>query len=620
MTTDTEPMEAGGSAQCTLTLLQGGVTARLPLRRFTQLGLTPGECIAINDTLVLPVLPSTEIDGDQLGIPAGCQGFEDGQSAVFQRTPDEPASHSPQGPTSALGFGDVGGLGPELGQLREMVELPLMRPDVFAHLGIEPPRGVLMSGPPGCGKTLIARALAAQTQATFFHIAGPEIADKHFGASEARLREVFEEARKEAPAIIFIDEIDSIAPPRETLSGDRQAERRMVAQLLTLMDGLDTRGDVVVLAATNLPDALDPALRRPGRFDREIIFSAPDAKGRADILAIHTKAMPLAQDADLASLAARTHGFVGADLASLVREAGMAAVRRAGRAPLTDLTVCQADFHDALAQVRPSALRPVHVDVPQTSWDDVAGASDAKAALRQAVEWPLRYPDHFARLGLAAPKGILLHGPPGTGKTLLARALAHAADANFIAVNAGELLSMYLGETERAVRTVFARARASAPSVIFFDELDALAPPRSNALSETASRVVAQLLTEMDGLTSRSGIFVLGATNRLDQIDPAIMRPGRFDVKIPVPLPSEQDRAALLALHLGSAPSTALDLDAIAARSNGFSGADMAELARAARQACLIRSLEGNNAAGAESLSLIARDFDVAYSAMESSR
>ncbi|MEO0411362.1 MAG: AAA family ATPase [Pseudomonadota bacterium] len=589
--------------------------ARVAMTDLAALDLVPGDLLCVANTLVLPVLPGTNITAGDIALPhqaAAKHGLAPGQTVEIVAAPGSACAGD-----ACISFGDVGGLGPDLARLREMVELPLVRPDLFAQLGIAAPRGVLMHGPPGCGKTLIARALAQETNAAFFQIAGPEIADKHFGASEARLREVFDAARSAAPTIIFIDEIDSIAPARDGLSGDKQAERRMVAQLLTLMDGLEDRGDVIVLAATNLPDLLDPALRRPGRFDREIMLNAPTTEGRAEILAIHTRAMPLAADVDLDVLAARTPGFVGADLASLVREAGMAALRRVAGKPVGPLSVSNDDFLCALTQVRPSALRALEVEVPQTAWSDIAGAEEAKAALQQAIEWPLRYGAHYQHLGLKAPSGILLYGPPGTGKTLLGRALANAAEANFIAVNAGELLSMYLGESERAIRNVFARARASAPSVIFFDELDALAPRRASGISETSSRVVAQLLTQMDGLSNRPGIFVLGATNQLDQIDPAILRPGRFDLKIPVDLPEEAERYALLTLYFCGDCCAGLDLSALAQTMSGYSGADIAELARSAKQCALARTLREDAGAPAGAVSVTTVDIETARAAME---
>jgi transitional endoplasmic reticulum ATPase len=504
-----------------------------------------------------------------------------------------------------ISFEDIGGLGPELERIREMVELPLRRPELFARLGITPPKGILLSGPPGCGKTLIARAVARETKAAFFSIAGPEVADKHFGESEAKIREIFEAAYAASPAIIFIDEIESIAPHRSGLSGDRQVERRMVAQLLTLMDGLDGRGEVVVLAATNLPDLIDPALRRPGRFDREIQMRAPDEAGRREIIGVHTRTVPLAADVDIAAIAKRTHGFVGADLAALVREAGMAALRRASGTPIASLTVSAADFDLALLEVSPSILRSVNVEVPQISWDAVAGLERAKQDLRQAVEWPLKFPDHFAQLGLQGPKGVLMYGPPGTGKTMLARAVATAANANFIAVKGGELLSMYLGESEKAVREIFKQARQTAPTVLFFDELDALAPPRSDRMSETSDRVVAQLLTELDGIEPLRGVLVLAATNRPDRIDPALRRSGRFDLQIEIAAPSVADLEAIFAVHLSGVPhDAALDLAALAAHAEGMTGADVESIVRQSSMGCLEAALGAAEPAAAHTLML----------------
>jgi transitional endoplasmic reticulum ATPase len=503
----------------------------------------------------------------------------------------------------AISFEDIGGLGPELERIREMVELPLRRPELFARIGITPPKGILLSGPPGCGKTLIARAVARETKAAFFSIAGPEVADKHFGESEAKIREIFEAAYASAPAIIFIDEIESIAPHRSGLSGDRQVERRMVAQLLTLMDGLDGRGEVVVLAATNLPDLIDPALRRPGRFDREIQMRAPDEAGRREIIGVHTRTVPLAADVDIAAIAKRTNGFVGADLAALVREAGMAALRRSTHVPIKDLMVGAADFDLALLEVSPSILRSVNVEVPQVAWTAIAGLAGAKQQLRQAVEWPLKFPEHFARLRLQGPKGVLMYGPPGTGKTLLARAVATAANANFIAVKGGELLSMYLGESERAVRDIFKQARQTAPTVLFFDELDALAPARSERMSETSDRVVAQLLTELDGIEPLRGVLVLAATNRPDRIDPALRRSGRFDVQIEIAAPTTDELAAIFAVHLEGIPhDPALDLEALAAHASGMTGADVESIVRQSGMACLEAALSGAELTAADQL------------------
>jgi transitional endoplasmic reticulum ATPase len=516
----------------------------------------------------------------------------------------------------AIAFEDIGGLGPELERIREMVDLPLRRPEVFARLGITPPKGILLSGPPGCGKTLIARAVARETKAAFFSIAGPEVADKHFGESEAKIREIFEAAYAASPAIIFIDEIESIAPHRSGLSGDRQVERRMVAQLLTLMDGLDGRGEVVVLAATNLPDLIDPALRRPGRFDREIQMRAPDEAGRREIIGVHTRTVPLATDVDISDIARRTHGFVGADLAALVREAGMAALRRDTSGALANLSVTSADFDMALLEVSPSILRSVSVEVPRVAWDAVAGHAKAKAHLRQAVEWPLKYPDHFAALNLQAPKGVLMYGPPGTGKTLLARAVATAANANFIAVKGGELLSMYLGESEKAVREIFKQARQTAPTVLFFDEIDALAPPRSDRASETSDRVVAQLLTELDGIEPLRGVLVLAATNRPDRVDPALRRSGRFDVQIEIAAPDARDLEAIFAVHLRGIPyDPALDLAVLASHAIGMTGADVESIVRRSGMVCLEAALAQDVPVSADALRLCQDDILAAIDA-----
>jgi transitional endoplasmic reticulum ATPase len=498
---------------------------------------------------------------------------------------------------SAIAFEDIGGLGPELERVRELVELPITRPELFAQFGISPPRGILLSGPPGCGKTLIARAVARETRATFFSIAGPEVADKHFGESEARIREIFAAAEASAPAIIFIDEIESIAPHRQGLSGEKQVERRMVATLLTLMDGLAGRGSVVVLAATNLPDLVDPALRRPGRFDRELQIRPPDESGRREILGVHTRSVPLASDVDLAEIARRTHGFVGADLASLVREAGMSAIRRRTMAADTAPQVIADDFDQALLDVSPSILRSVSVDVPHVGWDAVAGLAEAKRKLRQSIEWPMKYPDHFTAMRLTAPRGVLMYGPPGTGKTLLARAVASAANANFISVKGSELVSQFLGESERAVREIFKQARQSAPTVLFFDELDALAPARSDRVSETSDRVVAQLLTELDGIEPLRGVLVLAATNRPDRIDPALTRSGRFDVQVEIGLPTEDELVEVFAVKLASVPHTGeLDLGRLAVQASGMSGADIEAIVRQASMTCVEAALAGETA------------------------
>ena len=504
--------------------------------------------------------------------------------------------------TDALRYEDLGGLGTIVDRVREVVELPLKNRAAFARLGISPPKGVLLSGPPGTGKTMIARAVAAETRAHFIAVNGPEIVDRYYGASEQHLRKVFETARAKAPAIIFIDEIDAIAPKRENLSGEKQVERRIVATLLTLMDGLAGRGEVMVLAATNLPDNIDPALRRPGRFDREIRIPPPDRAGRAEILTIHTRAMPLSADVDLAALAAATHGYVGADLASLCREAALAALRGAGGAALTgdaaavaQLDVTMGDFHTAMQGITPTALREVFVDVPDVRWADVAGLDSLRGVLTHAVLLPLARPELFAAIGVRPPRGVLLHGRPGTGKTLLARALANEAQASFISVRGPELLSEWHGASERAMREYFARARMAAPCILFFDEIDAIAGRRGGQDGATVERMVAQMLTEMDGIAEPGGVMVVGATNRADRIDPALLRPGRFDLVIEIPPPDESARDAMLRLHAGRMRlHENVDLAALAAATGGYVGADIAGLCRLAALAALARC--GSNA------------------------
>ncbi len=461
-------------------------------------------------------------------------------------------------------YEDIGGLKRELRLVREMIELPLKHPELFQRLGIEPPKGVLLYGPPGTGKTLIAKAVANEVDAHFISISGPEIMSKYYGESEQRLREIFEEAKENAPSIIFIDEIDSIAPKREEVTGE--VERRVVAQLLALMDGLEARGDVIVIAATNRPDAIDPALRRPGRFDREIEIGVPDREGRKEILEIHTRNMPLADDVDLDQLADLTVGFVGADLAALCKEAAMHALRRvlpeidleAEEIPeevLENLKVTMEDFLEALKNIEPSAMREVLVEVPKVRWEDVGGLEHAKQELREAVEWPLKYPELFKTLNIKPPKGILLYGPPGTGKTLLAKAVANEANANFISVKGPELLSKWVGESEKHVREMFRKARQVAPCIIFFDEIDALAPRRGmGADSHVTERVVSQLLTELDGLEELKDVVVIAATNRPDIIDPALLRPGRIERHIYIPPPDREARKEIFKIHLRGKP------------------------------------------------------------------
>jgi transitional endoplasmic reticulum ATPase len=486
-------------------------------------------------------------------------------------------------------YEDIGGLDEELDQVREMIELPLSEPELFQELGIDPPSGVLLYGPPGTGKTLIARAVAGEVDAFFTTISGPEIVSKYKGESEEKLREAFDRAEANAPSVVFIDEIDSIASAR---GDDADMETRVVAQLLTLMDGLENRGQVVVIGATNRVDAIDPALRRGGRFDREIEIGAPGEAGRREVLDVHTRSMPLADDVDLDRLAARTHGFVGADLESLAVEAAMAALRH--RTDRETLEVTRADFETAMAAVDPSAMREYVAETPNAGFDDVGGLDDAKATLTEAVEWPLSYGALFEATATDPPAGVLLHGPPGTGKTLLARALAGESDVNFISVAGPELLDQYVGESEKAVREVFARARQAAPAIVFFDELDAVAGGRGEN-HEVTERVVSQLLTEIDGLAENPNLMVLAATNRKEAIDSALLRPGRIESHVEVPAPDESARRAIFAVHTEEKPiAEDVDLDALAAESAGYSGADIEALCRAASMAA-IREVAGEH-------------------------
>ncbi|MET1101648.1 MAG: CDC48 family AAA ATPase, partial [Pyrodictiaceae archaeon] len=456
---------------------------------------------------------------------------------------------------------DIGDLEEAKEKIREIVELPLKHPELFERLGIEPPKGILLYGPPGTGKTLLAKALANEIGAYFIAINGPEIMSKYYGESEQRLREIFETAKKNAPAIIFIDEIDAIAPKREEVTGE--VEKRVVAQLLTLMDGLKGRGKVIVIAATNRPDAIDPALRRPGRFDREIEIRPPDKRARKEILQVHLRNVPLAEDVDLERIAEMTHGYTGADLAALVKEAAMSALRKfikSGKIDLNkpipptvlrELKVSMADFIEAMKSIQPSLIREIYIEVPEVRWSDVGGLEDVKQQLREAVEWPLKYPGVFERMGVSPPKGILLFGPPGTGKTLLAKAAATESGANFIAVRGPEILSKWVGESEKAIRQIFRRARQVAPTIIFFDEIDAIAPARGlrHDTSGVTDRIVNQLLTEMDGIEPLRNVVVIAATNRPDILDPALLRPGRFDRLIYVPPPDKDARLQILRIH-----------------------------------------------------------------------
>ena len=501
-------------------------------------------------------------------------------------------------------YDDLGGMRDTIDALREMVELPLRHPELFQRLGVDPPKGVLLHGPPGTGKTLLARAVANESSANFFHIAGPEIMGSAYGESERRLREIFEQAAQAAPSIIFIDEIDSIAPKRGQVTGE--AEKRLVAQLLTLLDGMEPRQNTVVIAATNRPEAIDEALRRPGRFDREIVVGVPDQPGRREVLGIHTRGMPLAQDVNLDDLARRTYGFVGADIAALCREAALEAVRRI--MPKLDLsedvippeildalTVELKDFENALKRVQPSAMREVMVEAPTITWDDIGGLDAARDRLKEGVELPLKHPEAFRRLGIRPAKGFLLYGPPGTGKTLLAKAAARESEANFIATKSSDLLSKWYGESEQQIARLFNRARQVAPTIIFIDELDSLVPARGGGLGEpqVTERVVNTILSEMDGLEELQNVVVIGATNRPTLIDPALLRPGRFDELIYVGTPDTAGRRRILAIHTRNMPlADDVDLEKIAQRTERFTGADLEDLTRRAGLTALRRGLD----------------------------
>src|SRR6187200_1908629 len=492
-----------------------------------------------------------------------------------------------------VAYEDIGGLKEEIQKVREMIELPLRHPEIFEKLGIEAPKGVLLHGPPGTGKTLLAKAVANESNSHFISISGPEIMSKFYGESEARLREIFKEAKEKAPSIMFVDEIDSIAPKREEVTGE--VERRVVSQLLSLMDGLEARGKVIVMAATNRPNAIDQALRRPGRFDREIEIKVPDKRGRLEILQIHTHNMPLDTDVDQDKIAAITHGFVGADLEYLCKEAAMKCLRRLlpelnledeKLAPevLNKLVVTMSDFENAVKEVMPSAMREVYLESPDIPWTAIGGLEEVKRELQEAVEWPLRYPDLYTKLGHSMPKGVLLHGPSGTGKTMLAKAVATESEANFISVKGPELLSKWVGESERGIREIFRRARQAAPCVVFFDEIDSIAPTRGmGGDSMVTERVVSQLLTELDGIQALSGVVVLAATNRADMIDPALLRPGRFDKIVFVPMPDKMARQKILEIHSKDKPiGPDVDLLKAAELTDGFSGADTSSVANTA--------------------------------------
>jgi transitional endoplasmic reticulum ATPase len=499
--------------------------------------------------------------------------------------------------SSKVSYEDIGGLSNQVQRIREMIELPLRYPEVFERLGIDPPKGVFFYGPPGTGKTLIVRAVANETDAYFIHISGPEIMGKFYGESEERLRKVFTEAQAHAPSIIFIDEIDAIAPKREDMGGEKQVEKRVVAQLLSLMDGLESRGKVIVIGATNIPNTIDPALRRPGRFDREISVPIPDKKGRLEILEIHTRGIPLAPDVSLEKLAEITHGFVGADLEALAREAAMTALRKIlpkidyelAEIPyelLKELEVSMDHFREALKEVEPSAIREVFVEVPDVRWDEVGGLDEIKQALQEAVEWPLKYADLYEKTGTMPPKGIILYGKPGTGKTYLAKALASESGVNFISVKGPQIMSKYIGESERAVRELFKKARQASPAILFLDEIDSLVPHRNtegHGSSDVTQRVISQFLTEMDGIEDLKGVVVLAATNRIDLIDQALLRSGRFDLIFELPEPSEEVRKSIFRIHTGNKKLAGdVNLEELAAETAGMVGADIEFICRKA--------------------------------------
>ena len=505
------------------------------------------------------------------------------------RVSDKPVSAEKMDIPS-VSYDDVGGLGNAISQVREMIELPLKHPELFKRLGVEAPKGVLLHGPPGTGKTMLAKAVAGETSSNFISIGGPEIMSKFYGESEGKLREIFKDAEENSPSIIFIDEIDSIAPKRSEVQGEE--ERRIVAQLLSLMDGLNARGKVVVIGATNRPNSIDEALRRPGRFDREIEIGVPDRHGRLEILQIHTRGMPLDKDVELERIADRTHGYVGADLAALCREAAMAALRRVlpdidiedetvPTEVLNKISVTAQDFVTAMNGLQPSAMREVLIEKPDVKWEDIGALDDAKQQLREAVEWPLKYGPVFAHMNAKPPKGILLYGPPGTGKTMLAKAVATESEANFISVKGPEFLNKYVGESERAVRETFRKARQASPCVVFMDEIDSIVPVRGSGSGDSGvtERVVSQMLTELDGLEPMNNVVVIAATNRPELIDPALLRPGRFDKSICVGPPDKDSRRKILEIHTAGKPlAEDVDLDKLAAKCDGCTGADIAAI------------------------------------------
>lgn len=572
----------------------GGEADSIVKRQILKRPVVEGDIIPIMSTTAHPILGQMNT-GQTIPLVA-VEVEPEGVVIVKEQTEieikDKPAAGFDTLTSTGITYEDLGGLSDQIQRLREMIELPLKHPEVFDKLGIKPPQGVLMHGPPGTGKTLIAKAVANESGAKFFSIAGPEVMSKHYGESEKGLRDIFEEAADNAPSIIFFDELDAIASKREDSIGE--VERRVVAQLLTLMDGITDRGQVVVIGATNRVNAIDPALRRPGRFDREIEIGVPDRDDRLEILQIHTRAMPLSDDVNLEDLADGTHGFVGADLAALCKESAMKALRSFYRGfdidqdipqqLLDEIKITSYDFTEALKEVEPSALREVMVEVPAVTWGEVGGLNQSRQEIREGIEWPLSHPERFREMGIQPPKGILLYGPPGTGKTLIAKAVATETNANFISIRGPQLLSKWIGESERAIREIFKKARQVAPCIIFFDEIDALAPVRGmDAGSKAMERVVNQLLIEMDGLEELKDVVVVAATNRPDIIDPALIRAGRFDRTIFIGTPSKTGRKEILQIHLKNIPmSEDVDIMEIADATEGYVGSDLEAICREA--------------------------------------
>lgn len=604
-----ENAQVGIDEQVKLTRIKTEDARKVTLSPLTSVGrMTTDNAYLSRQLSAIPVTHGDRVQATFLG--AKKQDFR-----VVDTLPSGAVILTPQTIISVIGEGkateakltyeDIGGLGDQVKRIREMIELPLRFPEVFARLGIDPPKGVLLHGPPGAGKTLIAKVIANETDASFMQISGPEIIHKFYGESEAHLRNIFEKAKKDAPSILFLDELDAIAPKREDLGGEKQVERRVVAQLLSLMDGLEERGQIIIIGATNLPDALDPALRRPGRFDREIVIPIPDKNGRREILTIHTRGMPFSADVDIDRLAFLTHGYVGADLAALAREAAMYAIRRLmphidfernviPEEAILALEVSMDDFLNAVREIEPSAIREVFTEIPEIGFAEIGGHDDIKRILSETVKDPLYHPEVYAKANTRPAKGILLTGEPGTGKTLLARAIAKEAEVNFIAISGPELLSKYIGESEHGIREVFKKARQAAPCILFFDEIESLVPKRGNAMGDQVTeRVVTQFLTEMDGIEELKGVMVLGSTNRPDLIDPAILRPGRFDFVLELPPPDLQAREEILKVHTRGKPlANNISLERLARETDGLVGADIASICQKASLLAIREFLE----------------------------